>query len=141
LLAHVGYWAGHAAEALHRAELHTTESFGDDELDVDERNAVVARVARETDLATVRAREAAAFEALRTRLERADPAWLDERVAYGDTLEEVVRDDGADHYREHALDLRSWFTGNEEPDEEPDEPHGAADDESDDERGMPEEPA
>lgn len=118
LLAHVGYWTGHAAEALHRAELNTTETFGDDELAVDERNAVVARVAAESDLATVRQREAAAYEALLTRLQRADPAWLDERVAYGDTLEQVVRDDGADHYREHADDIRAWFTGADEPDAE-----------------------
>ncbi len=46
-----------------------------------------------------------------TRLERADPAWLDEKVSYGDTLERVIQDDGPEHYREHTLDLRAWFTG------------------------------
>jgi SHS2 domain-containing protein len=114
LIAHLGYWAGHAAEAIHQAELDRTSDFGEDELDVDERNAVVARVAAETDLATVRQREEAAFEALVTRLERADPAWLDEKVSYGDTLERVIQDDGPEHYREHTLDLRAWFTGRDE---------------------------
>ena len=104
LIAHIGYWIGHAGEALHA--------------DVDERNAVVARVAADTDLATVRRREEAAFEAMLTRLKRVDPATLDDKVSYGDTLERVIADDGAEHYREHALDLRAWFNQNEGGDEE-----------------------
>jgi hypothetical protein len=115
LIAHLAYWAGHAAEALHQAKQGRVGDFGEDEMDVDARNAVVARVASETDLATVRQREEAAFDALLTRLKRAEPTWLEERVSYGDTLEYVVRDDGADHYREHTADLRSWFTGADEP--------------------------
>ena len=115
LIAHLGYWTGHAAEAIHHAEMGRAADFGEDEHDVDERNAIVARVAAETDLATVRQREEAAFEALVTRLERADPAWLDEKVSYGDTLERVIQDDGPEHYREHTLDLRAWFTGADEP--------------------------
>ncbi len=111
LLAHLGYWAGHAAEALHHAAEGRTEAFGEDELDVDERNAVVARVASETALPAIRQREEAAFEALRSALQEADAAWLEERVAYGDSVEQVVRDDGADHYREHTADVRAWFTG------------------------------
>lgn len=117
VIAHVGYWAGHAAEAMHHAAQGRTADFGEDDMDVDERNAVVARVAAETELATVRQREQAAFDALLTAIQRADPAWLDERVAYGDSLEQVIRDDGSDHYHEHALDLRAWFTGADEPDE------------------------
>lgn len=116
LLAHLGYWAGHAAEALHHAEMDRTADFGEDEFDVDERNAVVARVAAETELSVVRQREEAAFEALVLRLERADPAWLDEKVSFGDTLEQVILDDGPEHYREHTLDLRAWFTGAEDAD-------------------------
>jgi hypothetical protein len=114
LIAHLGYWTGHATEALHHAEQGRTGEFGRDEMSVDERNAVVARVAAQTDLATVRQREQAAFEALLVALERADPAWLDERVAYGDSLEDVIRDDGADHYREHTADVRAWFAGADE---------------------------
>jgi len=105
LVAHLAYWAGHAAEAIHHAEQGRTAAFGEGELDVDERNAVVARVARETDLATASAREEAAFAALLQRVRGMDPAWLDERVGYGDTLARVIRDDGAEHYREHAAEL------------------------------------
>jgi Mycothiol maleylpyruvate isomerase N-terminal domain len=116
LLAHLGYWAGHAAEAIHHAEQGRMGEFGEDELDVDQRNAIVARVALETDLATVRHREEAAYRALVDGLERLDPAWLEERASYDDSLEQIIRDDGADHYREHALDLRAWFTGTDEAD-------------------------
>lgn len=120
LLAHLGYWTGHAAEALHHAAEGRTEEFGHDDMDVDERNAVVARVASETALATVRQREQAAYEALLAGLEGADPAWLEERVAYGDSVEEVLRDDGADHYREHTADVRAWFAGSDQPGDEDD---------------------
>lgn len=106
IVAHLGYWAGHAAEAIHHAEQRRTDEFGDPELDVEERNATVARVAREADLATVSAREEAAYTALLDRIRRMDPVWLDERVAYGDSIGQVIRDDGADHYRGHAQELR-----------------------------------
>jgi DinB family protein len=118
LIAHMAYWAGHAAEAIHHREQDRLDDFGEDELEVDERNAIVARVATETDLATVRQREEAAFDALLSRLRRADPVWLEDQVSYGDTLENVIRDDGADHYREHTTDLRAWFTGSDETDDD-----------------------
>lgn len=118
LVAHVGYWAGHAGEALHRAEQGELPEFGKDELSVDERNAVVSRVAAETDFATVMAREQLAYDAFAERLAAVDSEWLGERDADGDSLEEIIAFDGADHYREHTLDLRSWFTGADEPDDE-----------------------
>ena len=118
LIAHIGYWTGLAAEALHSAEQGRLADFGEDELDVDERNEVVARVAAETDLATVRQREEAAYAAMLTRLKRVDPAVLDDKVSYGDSLERVIQDDGAEHYREHALDLRAWFHEAQGGDEE-----------------------
>src|SRR5438874_10084323 len=52
ILAHMGYWSGNVAEALHHAEQGRAHEFGADDLGVEDRNAVVARVARETDLAT-----------------------------------------------------------------------------------------
>ena len=113
LLAHVGYWTGHAAESLHRAEQGELAEFGIDELSVDDRNAVVARVAAETDYATVAQREQAAFEQFAARLATVDPDTLGERDADGDTLEEIIAFDGADHYREHTLDIRAWFDGSE----------------------------
>ena len=122
LLAHVGYWAGHAAESLHRAEQGELSQFGRDELTVDERNEVVTRVARETDIATVASREEGAYEAFVARLTAVDPESLDDRDADGDTLEEIISFDGADHYRGHTLDIRAWFDGQDAADEEaPDE--------------------
>ncbi len=105
IVAHAGYWVGTVGEALHAAEQGRAAGLPHID-DVEERNAVVARVARETDLATVTNREVAAFEAFIDRLRRADPAWLGVRIASGHTIEHIVRKDGIDHYREHAADLR-----------------------------------
>lgn len=111
VVAHLGYWAGHATEALHRAEQGELDSFGRDEPDVEATNAVVARVAAETDLRTILQREEVAYAALLARLRVVDAETLDERTGEGDTLEQVLRDDGSDHYREHTADLRAWFSG------------------------------
>jgi hypothetical protein len=111
LLAHMGYWSGHAAESLHRAEQGELSEFGRDELSVDDRNEVVTRVARETDYATVASREQSAYEAFRERLAAVDPESLSDRDADGDTLEEIIGFDGPEHYREHTLDIRAWFDG------------------------------
>ncbi len=110
LVAHMGYWAGHAAEALHRAEQDELDAFGKDELTVDERNDVVTRVAAETDWATATKREQGAYDAFVERLKRVDPDRLGQRDADGDTLEEIIAFDGVDHYREHIVDIRAWFT-------------------------------
>jgi Mycothiol maleylpyruvate isomerase N-terminal domain len=118
LLAHVGYWAGHAAESLHRSELGELHEFGRDDLSVDERNEVVARVARETDYKTVASREQGAYEAFVARLRTVDPESLSDRDADGDTLEEIISFDGAEHYREHTLDVRAWFDGKDAPDDD-----------------------
>jgi hypothetical protein len=116
LIAHLGYWCGHATEAIHMAEQGRLPDFEPEGPQVEERNATVARVARETDLATVQARETAAAETLIERLRTTDPTLLLERDAGGDTLESALRDDGPDHYREHVADLRAWFSGAAEPD-------------------------
>jgi Mycothiol maleylpyruvate isomerase N-terminal domain len=121
LLGHLAYWAEHAAGAIAAASRGASEEFDDDDLDVEERNAAVAAEAAERPLPELREREAAAYLALHAALEAADPAWLDERMAYGDSLAQVIRDDGSDHYREHTLDLRAWFAGGPDEADEPDE--------------------
>jgi hypothetical protein len=123
LVAHLGYWTGHAADALHAAEEGRAAEFDAEALDVDARNATVARVAAASDFETVRRREEGSFDALLDRLRDADPAWLVQRTASGDTVEHAVREDGADHYREHAADIRAWFAEGaaDEADEEADE--------------------
>lgn len=120
LIAHLGYWTGHAAEAVHRAEQGVLHEFGSDDpdYDVDAVNATVARVAADTELATVRLREEAAYGALVERLATADDGWLLDTTGYRETLEQVLREDGPEHYREHTIDVRAWFTGTDEPDED-----------------------
>lgn len=103
IIAHLGYWAGHAVEAIHAVEQDRIEP---DEPDTDAVNETVARVARSTDLDTVRRREAASFEVLVERLQAIDPALLATELPEGDTLDEALRGDGPHHYREHAEQLR-----------------------------------
>ena len=107
LIAHLGYWAGHAVEVIHAGEEGRLEEIGAGEPTVDEVNETVARIARETDLATVRRREAASVDALIERLGTMDPVLLVERLPDGATVEEGIREDGAAHYRGHADELRA----------------------------------
>ena len=107
LIAHLGYWAGHAVEAIHAAEEGRAGEFGADRPPVEEVNATVARVARQADTATVRKREAASVAAFVERLGRMDPTLLVVPLPHHElTLVEGIREDGADHYREHAEQLR-----------------------------------
>ena len=106
LVAHLGYWTGYAVEAIHAVESGRGDEFGADRPAVDDVNATVARVARETSLASVRKREAASVEALVERLHRIDPSLLDVRVPHVRwTLADGIRLNGPDHYREHADEL------------------------------------
>lgn len=105
LIAHLGYWSGHAVERIHGVETGRTHEIGVGEPSVDEVNATVARIARETELATVQRREAASFDALVERLVALDPSLLGEELPDGTSLEDAVREDGAEHYRGHAEEL------------------------------------
>ncbi len=107
LIAHLGYWVGHAAEAVHAAEEGWADAFEVGDGEVDGRNETVARIARQTDLETVRRREAASFDALLERLRGLEPALLDIRLAEWGSLHDGIREDGAKHYRAHAAALRS----------------------------------
>ena len=106
LIAHLGYWTGHATEVIHILEVGRIDEDDLGGQTVDEINATVARIARETPLATVRKREAASVEALVERLRSLDPALLGEALPDGATLEQGIREDASDHYREHAQQLR-----------------------------------
>ena len=107
LVAHLGYWAGHAVEVIHAVETGRADEVGVGEPSVDDRNETVARVARQTDLATARKREAASVQALMERLATIDPALLSVLLPDGATLAQGIREDGPDHYREHTEDLRT----------------------------------
>lgn len=105
LVAHLGYWVGHAVEAIHLAEQGREAEFDVGADEVDARNAVVARVARESDYETVVRREAEIFTVLTERLGRLDPRLLDVRLADWGRLEDGIREDAPVHYREHAREL------------------------------------
>ena len=107
LIAHLGYWAGHAVEIIHAAQEDRLEELPTDHPAVDQVNETVARVARQTDLATVRKREAASVEVLVERLRALDPELLTRRLPDGASLEEGISEDGPEHYREHADELRA----------------------------------
>ncbi|MDQ2673033.1 MAG: DinB family protein [Chloroflexota bacterium] len=111
LIAHLGYWAGNAVETIHHVEDGRLDQIGAGAPPTDEMNATVARVARETDLATVRRREAASVEALLERLRRLDPGLLDVRLPDGQSLEAGIDEDAGAHYREHAAALHGTLDG------------------------------
>lgn len=111
LVAHVGYWAGHATEIIHAVESGRAEEAGVDEPATDEVNATVARIARDTPMATVAKRETASVDALLERLRVLDPALLEVPLPDGATLLQGIREDGSDHYREHADALRAALDG------------------------------
>jgi uncharacterized protein (TIGR03083 family) len=96
LIAHVGYWAGNAVEVIHAVEEGRADEVGQGKPPTDEVNDTVARVARGTDLATVRKREAASVEALLERLRRLDPSLLGTSLPNGATLEQDIAEDGAE---------------------------------------------
>jgi hypothetical protein len=107
LIAHVGYWAGHAVEVIHLFEQGRIEEDDLGGQTVDEVNATVARIARDTPLASVRKREAASVEALVERVRTLDEGLLPQLLPDGATLEQGIREDASDHYREHAEELHA----------------------------------
>lgn len=112
VFAHLGYWAGWATQAIHEAEQGRLAQHDDPEMDEDERNNTVDRIAAQTDLDTIRAREAASVEALAERLRGLDPTLLDALWANGkDTLESLIDESGGSHYRDHAAELRRVAEG------------------------------
>jgi hypothetical protein len=107
LVAHLGYWAGHAVEVIHAVESGRADEVGTGEPSVDDVNETVARVARQADLATAGKREAASAQALLERLATIDPVLLSVPLPDGATLAQGIRQDSSEHYREHTADLRA----------------------------------
>ena len=109
IVAHLGYWTGHAVEVIHAVESGRADEVGLDEPSVDEINATVARVSRETTFATARKREEGSYQALVDRLGTLDPTLLEVALPDGATLLEAIREDSSEHYREHADELARVF--------------------------------
>lgn len=120
LVAHVAFWCDHGADAL---ELASSGRGGDFDFDSSQTDAINEEVfAGASTLTPMEAyeREQVSFERFHDVLAELDPALLDLTLGNGDTVEEVVRYDGPDHYAEHTEHIRAWFTASTEPDEDQD---------------------
>ena len=117
LVVHVAAWAEHAAAALDLAVAGRGAEFAYSTDETDAMNERILAEGRSTSPAGGLAREEVAFAALRERVAGLDPSLLELRLGNGDTVREVVRYDGPDHYSEHTAHLRAWFGTDDEPDE------------------------
>lgn len=109
LVVHVAAWCDHASDAL---QLATSGRGGDFAYDTSDTDAMNARILAEGRSVTPREalrREDAAFRRFRDGVATLDPALLARRLGNGDTVQEVIRYDGPDHYAEHTAHLRAWF--------------------------------
>ena len=111
LVVHVAFWSEHAAEALSLATAGRGAEFAYDDTQTDSMNARLLTESRRTPPQAAIEREALAYEAFAAAVAALDPALLDLALGNGDTVEEVIRYDGPDHYREHTEHLRAWFGG------------------------------
>lgn len=109
LVVHVAFWSEHGAEAVALAASGRGAEFLYHGGETDAINARLLDEARSIAPAAAAEQEERAFASLASALAGLDPALLDLRLGNGDTVEEVVRYDGPDHYREHAEHLRAWF--------------------------------
>jgi hypothetical protein len=110
VVVHVAFWDEHAAGALEMAEGGRGAEFAYSSDDTDTMNARLFAETQGLAPSAALDREESAFAAFRERVARLDPGLLDLRLGNGDTVEEVVRYDGPDHYAEHTAHLRAWFT-------------------------------
>ena len=107
LVIHVAFWSDHAAKALALATTGRGAQFDYDSSQTDAMNAQVAAGGHSTSLLDARAREATAYEQFRGALMALDDGILDLQLGNGDSVEDVVRYDGPDHYAEHSAHLRA----------------------------------
>ena len=110
LIAHLAHWDDWASTCLDAAVQGNLTDLASDTWDVDAQNAEVAREVASMPMAAVRGREAEAYERFMARLAALDPSLLALPAPWGGTLETIVRENGPEHYAEHAGHLRAWFT-------------------------------
>jgi hypothetical protein len=109
LIVHVAYWCEHGTDALALASAGRGDAFAYDKRDTDAMNARIAEEAASVSPTAARDREEQAFGAFRSAIHALDPELLDLRLGNGDTVAEVIAYDGAEHYSEHAAQVRAWF--------------------------------
>ena len=109
LVVHVAFWCEHGTDALRLAAAGRGAEFAYDTADTDRMNAELQVEARRTRPSAAAEREERAYAAFREAIAAVDPALLSLRLGNGDTVEEVIRYDGPEHYAEHAAHVRAWF--------------------------------
>jgi hypothetical protein len=109
LVVHVAAWAEHATRALDLASEGRGAEFDYSTQQTDAMNEAILAEGRQITPAAALAREEAAFTALRDRVAALDPALLDLLLGNGDSVADVIRYDGPEHYAEHTAHLRAWF--------------------------------
>lgn len=117
LVVHVAAWAEHASEAIDLATSGRGADFSYSTTQTDAMNEGILADARTTSPAAALEREEVAFTSLRDRVAVLDPSMLSTRLGNGDSVEEVIRYDGPDHYAEHTGHLRAWFADDATDDE------------------------
>ena len=125
LVVHLAAWAEHATDAIGLATAGRGDEFAYSTGDTDRMNEEHHAEAQRTAPQRALEREDAAFGAMREAVSMLDTELLSLRLGNGDSVEEVIRYDGPDHYAEHTTHLRSWFAPDEDDDDEPDEDGGA----------------
>lgn len=109
LVHHVAFWAEHGTAVIALAVAGRGAEFAYDRSDTDGMNARAVAEAGGFSAAAVREREYRSFVAFRAAVAGLPPELLGQPLGNGDTLEQVIRYDGPDHYAEHAAHLREWF--------------------------------
>ena len=109
LVAHLSHWNAWASTCLRAAGADGLGGIVTGEWDVDAQNAEVASRALLRSFREVRDEEAASFDEFAALLGGLDPALLERPAPWGGTVEAIVRENGPDHYAEHAAHLRAWF--------------------------------
>ena len=110
LVVHAAFWSEHGAQAVELAVAGRGDEFAYDNTQTDAMNAATAAAGQASSLADARTREEAAYQRFRAAVAALDEALLDLQLGNGDTVEAVIRYDGADHYAEHAEHLRYAMT-------------------------------
>lgn len=116
LVVHVAAWSEHAVAALDLASAGRGDEFAYSTDQTDAMNEDILEAGRALSPREALEREEAAFTAFREAVLAVDPNLLAARLGNGDSVEDVIRYDGPDHYAEHTEHLRSWF-GDDPPDE------------------------
>lgn len=116
LVAHLAHWDDWASTCLSAAAGEGLAALARSDWDVDAQNAEVASRALGRSFAEIRDEEAASFERFAGLLAAVDPALLERPAPWGGTVETVVRENGPDHYAEHAEHLRAWFGADDDDD-------------------------